>query len=860
MNEPPPVHDTVFSSEQLNKRFYNQFKSEHALALGQLHGVVNNDDATAYITTLLLRLIVLYFLQGQGLLDNDPDYLFNRLQRVRQWSGPDCFYREYLLPLFNALYTGQPIALAQKIGLGHLPHVEIPLFQPDPLELRSPLLLIEDAMFFRLFDFFSSYQWQLDHQLEPQKDTLQPSILAYIFEQHSDQKQTGTYYTQEDIALYITGYTILPRLLLKIAEDLPETFGEHASCWQLLKTQPERYIHQTVCTTAYLPEETEREYQQRKVRYHDVLDRLKTGSIHNIVDLITYNLNLQRFTTDILMNIQEPAFLLLFLKNLKQITILDPTCGSGAFLLAAMQLLQPLYTLCLERLDVLVTTSINQQDACLSIIIEERQQQQYHPTRQHYILTLIAQHNLYGVDLAPEAINICRLRLYLARLASIKHIEDIQPWSTLTFNIHTGNALVGTIWNADLDTHATITAPTQPTIEHSQQHSFHWQQTFPEVFSAGGFDVIVGNPPYLEYSKIKGEYTIDGYEEKSCGNIYAAIIERSLALCRPYHSQLGLIVPISLCGSQRFTALRQLLVEKHSALWLANFEIFPCRLFEGAFQRLSILLASQQAQPVPPTLHVTRIHRWYSAERPYLLSLLHYTQVQQLQLYLPLVFPKLASSQQELILQQLQQVANKKTIGITMCDQPTEYYVYYQEATNYWAKAVCHVPFYKKNGQVMNPPHGRFLFFADQQTAQNVMAILNSSLFYLWFATFADGFHLSHALVKNFPLNQDLLCSPELGILAQRLEQDILVHARLSTRNTQHKEPTSKSGHMIELTEYYMRHSKPILDDIDRVLATYYRFNPHDLDFVLHYDEKHRLTGPRKKHKGQSSISNILYK
>ncbi|GER86000.1 hypothetical protein KDW_01620 [Dictyobacter vulcani] len=475
-----------------------------------------------------------------------------------------------------------------------------------------------------------------------------------------------------------------------------------------------------------------------------------------------------------------------------------------------------------------------------------QQEEKKHPDRQHYILTMLLKHNLYGVDLAPDAIMMCRLRLYLARLAYVQRLEDIQPWSTLSFNIHTGNALVGMIRDSGDSTSTTD----QTAIRQAHQHPFHWQQTFPEVFRAGGFEVIIGNPPYLEYSKVKGEYAIDGYEEKSCGNIYAAIIERSLALCRPGQSQLGLIVPISLCSSQRFTALRQRLFKQHTALWLANFEIFPCRLFEGAFQRLSILLASQQSNSLAPALYVTRIHRWYTVERPYLLSLLHYTQVQTLQTQTPLTFPKLASTQQEHILQRIQQSAASMNIGKSIADKPTDYYVYYQEATNYWMKAVCHVPFYKKNGQVMAPPHGRFLFFADWQTAQSVMAVLNSSLFYLWFASFSDGFHLSHALVKDFPLSQALLLSSELSTLAQKLELDIQIHARPSTRNTQSKTPDTQSVHLIELTEYYMRFSKPILDDIDRILALYYHFTTDDLDFVLHYDGKHRLTSQHKKYKG----------
>src|SRR5204862_3104200 len=129
------------------------------------------------------------------------------------------------------------------------------------------------------------------------------------------------------------------------------------------------------------------------------------------------------------------------------------------------------------------------------------------------------------------------------------------------------------------------------------------------------------------YSKVRKEYTVRGYETESCGNLYAAVLERSLALCRSEHGCVGLIVPLSVCGGERFEQLRAAIRANTSALWLANFEIFPCRLFDGAFQRLSILIANHGLLPCngPPLAHVTRIQRWYAVERPHLLSLITYT-------------------------------------------------------------------------------------------------------------------------------------------------------------------------------------------------------------------------------------------
>ncbi len=133
----------------------------------------------------------------------------------------------------------------------------------------------------------------------------------------------------------------------------------------------------------------------------------------------------------------------------------------------------------------------------------------------------------------------------------------------------------------------------------------------------------------------------------------------------------------------------------------------------------------------------------------------------------------------------------------------------------------------------MEPAHGRFLYFGERRMARVVMAVMNSSLFYVWFATFADGFHLAHGLVKEFPLGEELYGSEDLERLAIRLEEDIKVHTSISTRNTKE--------HSIELEEYRMSASKGILDEIDRVLGRYYGLSNEEIEFVVSYDGKYRM-------------------
>ena len=844
---------TAFSSSQIekwSKQFYHYFKAERAAFLQHLATLSQSAKTQEYGALLLQRILVLYFLQSQGLLDHDYGYLSHHLDLQAKASTQNAcsFYHQWLLPLCTVLYTGQLPDVHAHERFGYIPHLAHPLFQLHPEETGSQLLQIPDHAFVRLFAFLDTYSWQMSkpmqEQLLPTKQ-LTTHALAYIYEQHSDQKKTGTYYTHTDIALYIASQTIIPGLLTRVARDHPTAFIASAPIWQLLQKKPERYLPPALCTVDLLPKEDKREYQLRRIRYQQRVTQMQAGTFNTLSALTTENLDLQRFTLDMLAICEDPALLISIATHLEQLSILDPTCGSGAFLCASITVLQPLYTLCFQRLFENITFQRAAQEHATQVWGQHYQRLQQRieqaPSQAYFILQLILSQNLYGVDLQTEAVELCTLRLYLMLLSEIQQIADVPAFTTIPLHIHVGNALTQ---------HSTDTLDTDALDTGTQIQNFQWQTAFPEVYAHGGFAVILGNPPYLEYNKVKDTYVINGYEEKSCGNIYAAIIERSLELCHPEQSYLGLIVPISLCGSARFQGVRTRLLHTTDALWLANFEIFPCRLFEDAFQRLSILIArSARQQPSEQhQLFVTRIHRWYADERPHLLQLLSYTPVTRLNAQptsrtAQVIFPKLASPLQERLLNKLGQCTGNARIADLLQREPGPFFIYYQEATNYWTKAVCHIPFYKKNGMVTRPAHGRFLYFAQEQHAHAIMALLNSSLFYLWFATYSDGFHLSHALVQNFPLAPELASSPQIAALAQQLEDDIARNIHISTRNT-HTTP-SGLGHHIELAEYHMRYSKHILDEIDHALAKLYGLSTIEENFIINYDLKHRIAKNR---------------
>jgi hypothetical protein len=123
-------------------------------------------------------------------------------------------------------------------------------------------------------------------------------------------------------------------------------------------------------------------------------------------------------------------------KILPTLTLLDPACGSGAFLVAAMKTLIDIY----QQVTAKAKTFSD-----LPKIANWLAEAEAHPSLEYYIKKRIITDNLYGVDIMEEATEIAKLRLFLALVASAKTVEDLEPLPNIDFNIMAGNSLIGLI-------------------------------------------------------------------------------------------------------------------------------------------------------------------------------------------------------------------------------------------------------------------------------------------------------------------------------------------------------------------------------------------------------------------------------
>lgn len=950
----------IINSEKITKDFYTGFRKEHTSFAQYITGIddhideenkkkpknkqVPNRNKQWYTSVMLNRLMFCYFIQKKGFLDRNVNYLRDKLAWVKREKGENrfygTFYQGFLLSLFHDGLNSPRHQSDFEHVYGHIPYLNGGMFSIHELEEQYPKLDIADEAFESLFAFFDQWHWHLDDRLTASGKDINPDVLGYIFEQYiNDRAQMGAYYTKEDITEYIGRNTILPFLMddTKKADERP--FKPNGTVWQFLRESGDRYIFDAVkkghdipipeyiavgIDTSKpnllerrsrwnertpedwaLPTEIWRETIERLQRYNSIKTKIEKGEITEINDFITYNLDIRQFVQDFLAQTDDHKFVLHFYHALQRVTILDPTCGSGAFLFAALNILEPLYEACIDRMQAWASQNPN-------LFKEELQELnvKYRSNIRYFIYKSIILRNLYGVDIMVEATEIAKLRLFLKMVAVVDvNPRDqnlgLEPLPDVDFNIRCGNTLVGYATEKEMregvqymdlfaqqefeqkvNDEMTAVSKAYDTFKHVQlgqetnlqvykeakaelkkrlaklnellnrnlytgtasyasnyggltyeqwlksHQPFHWLAEYYDIIQGnGGFDVVIGNPPYVEYNKkVKGVavsdiYQINGYTTITCGNLYAFCVERSKDILNE-NAAFGMIVPLSLSCGNRMGILRSYIENNFTNNYFANFEIFPSKLFDGAFQRITIDISNNLSK----TKHklITKLHRWYSIERTLLFSKISFANAKYT--LSEIGFAKLNTNCHSKIIEKIISYPSLASIVTKLNRQE---FIYYQEATNYWMKAAMRIPYYKKNNKVDEPAHGRIVCFERKDIKEIVFAILNSSLFYSWYIAFSDGFHLSDNVVKRFPVDNRLIENQKLLELTIKLEKDIDKNSFITTRNTETDN--------IEIESFRVNKSKPIIDEIDKVLAKHYGFTEEELDFIINYDIKYRM-------------------
>lgn len=529
-----------------------------------------------YIKKMMGRIVFLYFLQSKGWLAGNLHYMHDLFYDASEEVKGD-FLDKVLEPMFFGLLNTRPedrssVPLVNGVGVKYIPNAdEIPylnggLFQQEKIdEVES---VFPAGMFQSLFDFFDSYNFTIDENDPNDAEVgVDPEMLGKIFENLlEDNKDKGAFYTPKEIVRYM--------------------------CQESL--------------TAYL----QTGIDDAEVKEH-IANFVKTNDVEELGGA----------SSELAMSIDQ---------KLIDVKICDPAIGSGAF---PMGLLRELYS-CRKSIEIF------EEDNAADI-------------KRHII-----QNNIYGVDIEKGAVDIARLRFWLALIIDEK---EPMPLPNLDFKIMQGNSLQESYKGVDLDvtskklktgkdtkktrgvlslgfeetdvqkiiqdlvksyfsiTDHTLRAQRRQQIDkyvkdyikvcaegnHEVQDAvdeleipndqfFLWHTYFADVFEQGGFDIVIGNPPY-------GVSIKDDYRKAvvtSWGNVPDyEIYYYFIVLAAPLLKEKGImsyIIPNTFLFNTFAKHFREMLVEKWNVLEILDCTKFP--IFESAVVRNAINLFQKDSE------------------------------------------------------------------------------------------------------------------------------------------------------------------------------------------------------------------------------------------------------------------------
>ena len=548
-----------------------------------------------YIKKMMGRIVFLYFLQSKGWLAGNLHYMHDLFYDASD-EVKENFLDKVLEPMFFGLLNTKPedrssAPMVNGVGVKYIPNAdEIPylnggLFQQEKIDEVDSVF--PAGMFQSLFDFFDSYNFTIDENDPNDAEVgVDPEMLGKIFENLlEDNKDKGAFYTPKEIVRYM--------------------------CQESL--------------TAYLQTGIE----DAEVKEH-IANFVKTNDVEELGGA----------SSELAMSIDQ---------KLIDVKICDPAIGSGAF---PMGLLRELYA-CRKSIEIF------EEDNAADI-------------KRHII-----QNNIYGVDIEKGAVDIARLRFWLALIIDEK---EPMPLPNLDFKIMQGNSLLESYKGVDLDvtskklktgkdtkktrgvlslgfeetdvqktiqdlvksyfsiTDHTLRAQRRQQIDkyvkdyikvcaegnHEVQDAvdeleipndqfFLWHTYFADVFEQGGFDIVIGNPPYNEVRDLDKElqesYKKSLFYAQARGgrlNLFqffyplALYILKSYGICS-FITQNSILAEESAIGNRKMIFSDSLVLKVDSFPERDNVRL---RVFESVKMSVAILLIRKQTNIVDQTFHV----------------------------------------------------------------------------------------------------------------------------------------------------------------------------------------------------------------------------------------------------------------
>ncbi len=484
-------------------------------------------------------------------------------------------------------------------------------------------------------------------------------------------------------------------------------------------------------------------------------------------------------------------------EEINGISIVDPACGDGNFLVGAYKYLVEYHR---KWYDEHKDVDEYKSDWYIKDGILELTE-----TKKQGILL----NNIYGVDIDQNAINHAIIRMH-------ELVGDID----LSSNIKCGNSLIGTDYFSNMLFYDDALW--------NEIKPFDWTKEFPKVFQNGGFDIVIGNPPYgIKFNKIEKEYFIKKYlstrtilnKQKGSFDSFSLFIELGFKLLKK-DGMLIFIVPISITSSESMTALHNILEQNCKLIKISSHETSHQQIFNNAVVNTSIIFFNKTMTPSEQILSTKIYKKNQYDDLSVLFNNLHFIDVKDYKLFGR--YPKISENIEINILSKLFSINTK----VSDFFRNNGKYLYYRSAggtfriiTNYSTGSTA-----ERN------------IIIDEYFCDTICAILSSDLYFWYYTIYSDIRDLKLYEIKSFPIPIEKLTDniiTKLKDVYQRYLDDIERNVKVID--------TDKYVNIDSFKRYEIRKSKSIIEEIDDIICPLYGLDNEEINFIKNYEIEFRV-------------------
>lgn len=319
------------------------------------------------------------------------------------------------------------------------------------------------------------------------------------------------------------------------------------------------------------------------------------------------------------------------------------------------------------------------------------------------------------------------------------------------------------------------------------------------------FNIVVGNPPYVEYRNLPLK------PKTNYGNSYADVLQNSIISAKD-SAAIGFVIPISFVSTTRMKGIRDYTYNKLTKMFVLNFADRPDCLFDGVHQKLTILFGVKGNTKC--NVYSSSYYHWYSDERDDLLNSAITLPVKPTDKYIPKTGVKFEQSIFEKILG-----IKGKTLPEIDCAVESTSPVYLNMRGCFWMKAFS-----------FNPGSNEYKkFMCPAEIQPYILCLLNSNLFFLYWTIVSDCWHITGKELSEFVIPTENINFAAFKDLASKLEQKL-------------EETKKYIGSKQTAYEYKHKNCKKEIDDIDVALQQIYRLSDDEIKFLKNYKIRYRTS------------------